>query len=75
MPSRPDGDMQSEFETSFPYTGNRRPASLDSLKLKRIWKKNDQWIGFFVVMLVMVKQKWQFVRPLKLLRMENKLRF
>ena len=26
----PDGDMQREFETSFPYTGNRRSASLDS---------------------------------------------
>ena len=26
----PDGDMQREFETSFPYTRNRGPASLDS---------------------------------------------
>ena len=67
----PDGDMQREFETSFPY--QETEDQLRSIvEIKKDMERERPMDRFFVVMLAMEKQKWPSVLLLKRLWMENK---
>lgn len=60
-----DTPWQKQFEDSFPYQ-----ETDDQLRciaeVKKIWSRINQWIDYFVEMLVMEKQKLQSVQHLRL---------
>ena len=69
-----DTAEQHDFEMDFPY--ELTPTKLNLLKkLKKIWKKNVQWIACYVEMWVTEKLKLLYARPLKLSWKANKLPF
>lgn len=51
-----DTEWQREFESSFIY--EETPSQIRSIEeIKRTWSRKNQWTDFFVVTLVMVRQK------------------
>ena len=69
-----DNEDHDRFEKAFEYelTPDQKKAINE---IKKIWNLKNQWIDYYVEMLVLVRQKLRFLQLIKQFMIKNKLHF